>query len=135
MSAGADPEFLGIDEVLAIHRDQIERYGGTGGIRDLGLLESALATPKAGFGGDYLHADLFEMAAAYLFHIAKNHPFLDGNKRTGAVAAFVFLALNGIDLDAPVDAFEQLARDVAEGRVAKDEAAAFFLRHGVRDRR
>jgi death on curing protein len=130
VSAGDDPEFLGIDEVLAIHRDQVERYGGSAGVRDLGLLESAVATPKARFGGRFLHADLFEMAAAYLFHIANNHPFVDGNKRTGAVAAFVFLALNGIDLDAPEDAYEALARDVAEGQAGKREAADFFRRHG-----
>lgn len=77
-------DFLHLDDVVAIHLDQIERYGGEAGIRDAGLLESAVAQARATFGGEFLHADLFQMAAAYLFHIAKNHPFVDGNKRTGA---------------------------------------------------
>ena len=79
-----NPIFLCLGEVVEIPRDQIERYGGSPGIRDLGLLQSALAMPAAGFGGRYLHTDLFEMSAAYLFHITQNHPFADGNKRTGA---------------------------------------------------
>jgi death-on-curing protein len=79
-----DPVFLTLGEVIEIHRDQIERYGGDPGIRDLSRLQSVLATPVAGFGGRYLHTDLFAMAAAYLFHITQNHPFVDGNKRAGA---------------------------------------------------
>jgi death-on-curing protein len=73
--------FLTTDEALAIHRDQIARYGGSPGLRDAGLLDSALATPQTGFGGEYLRRDLFEMAAAYLLQLVKNHPFVDGNKR------------------------------------------------------
>ncbi|HEU4394714.1 MAG TPA: Fic family protein, partial [Planctomycetota bacterium] len=72
------PDFLGLDEVLEIHRDQIARYGGRPGVRDMGLLESALAMPRAGAAGQWFHADLHEMAAAYLFHIAQNHPIVDG---------------------------------------------------------
>ena len=86
-----EPIFLGLDEVIEIHNDQIKRYGGHVGIRDIELLKSAVAMPAAGFGGDYLHTDIYEMAAAYLFHIVRNHPFIDGNKRTGAVASVVFL--------------------------------------------
>src|SRR5207245_5063328 len=88
--------FLDLAEVTEIHRDQIERYGGAHGVRDQGLLESALAMPQAGMAGEYFHTDLFEMAAAYLFHLAKNHPFIDGNKRVAAMAAFVFLAMNDV---------------------------------------
>jgi len=95
-----NPIFLSLGEVLEIHRDQIDRYGGHPGIRDIGLLQSALAMPAAGFGGRFLHTDLFEMAAAYLFHITQNHPFVDGNKRTGAVASLVFLSLNGVEIKA-----------------------------------
>ena len=124
------PVFLELGEVVLIHRDQIERYGGAGGISDLSLLESALAMPAAGVGDAYFHEDLFEMAAAYLFHLVQNHPFVDGNKRVGAVAAFVFLALNGIDLDAPEDAFEDLVMGVASSRVTKSEVAEFLRRHG-----
>lgn len=119
-------EFLGLDDVLEIHRDQIERYGGSLGIRDMGLLQSAVAMPAAGFGDHYLHKDLFEMAAAYLFHITQNHPFIDGNKRTGAVAAVVFLAMNDIEFDADEDQFENLVRSVATGQSDKTVAATFF---------
>jgi death on curing protein len=90
-----EPEFLTLDEVLLIHDEQLEAYGGIHGIRDKGLLESAVMMPQASFGGEYLHKDLFEMAAAYAFHIAENQPFLDGNKRTALVSALVFLDING----------------------------------------
>jgi death-on-curing protein len=94
----SDPTFLTAEEVVALNIDQVRRYGGTSGVRDEGLLLSALAMPQAGFGDQYAHEDLFEMAAAYLFHIVKNHPFIDGNKRVGAMAARVFLMLNGFDI-------------------------------------
>lgn len=90
------PRFLNLLESLEIHQSRIELYGGTDGVRDLGLLQSALAQPSAGFDGEFLHKDLFEMAAAYLFHIVRNHPFVDGNKRTAlacVLAASCFSAL------------------------------------------
>lgn len=86
--------FLTVDDVLALHADQIERFGGRAGIRDIGLLESDLGMPLATFQSESLHPSLAEMAAAYLFHIARNHPFLDGNKRVGLMAMLVFVALN-----------------------------------------
>ncbi len=92
------PQFLTVEEVIKFHADQLRLYGGTDGIRDLGVLESAVATPKASFGGGFLHKDLFSMAAAYAFHIAENQPFLDGNKRTGLNAALSFLGLNGLSI-------------------------------------
>jgi len=123
------PTFLDLAQVITIHRDQIERYGGRSGIRDLGLLEAAVAMPTATFDGDYLHRDLFEMAAAYLFHIVQDHPFVDGNKRTGTVAAVVFLALNGIEFDADEDALVDAVMSVASGRPGKAEVAEFFRTH------
>lgn len=93
-----EPEFLSFDEILEIHDDQIQRYGGDAGIRDRGLLESAVAMPQQSFGGQYLHKDVFEMAAAYAFHLAESQAFLDGNKRTGLAAAYMFLSLNGFRL-------------------------------------
>lgn len=123
-----EPQFLGLDEVIEIHRDQIERYGGHPGIRDIELLKSAVAVPVAGFGEDYFHADIYEMAAAYLFHIIRNHPFVDGNKRTGAVAAVVFLMLNGAECHADEEAFESMVRSVSEGKMDKAGAAGFFRR-------
>lgn len=97
--------FLTLDEILEIHKDQIERYGGTLGIRDIDLLQSAMAMPQAGFGDQYLHSDIFEMTSAYLFHIVQNHPFLDGNKRTEAVTALMFLMLNDVEIKADQDEF------------------------------
>jgi death-on-curing protein len=122
------PTFLTIDEILEIHTDQIARYGGMAGVRDVGLLQSALAQPQATFGGQFLHADLFDMAAAYLFHIVGNHAFIDGNKRVGAVAALVFLLLNNCDIKATNQELESLVLSVAQGQTEK-EAIAQFLRH------
>ncbi len=121
------PVFLSLGEALEIHRDQIERYGGNPGIRDLSLLQSAPAMPATGFGGRYLHTDLFEMAAAYLFHITQNHPFIDGNKRIGVVASLVFLSLNGVEVEADEDEFEKTMLAVANGKLDK-AAVAKFLR-------
>jgi death on curing protein len=94
-----EPFFLTVEDVEEIHAESLARFGGSHGIRDRGLLESAVATPQAGFGGAYLHATLFDMAAAYAFHIAENQPFVDGNKRAALGAALVFLKVNDIDVD------------------------------------
>ena len=129
-----DPAVLRLDEVIEIHRDMIERYGGSVGIRDQGLLESSVAVPQAGFGDQYLHSSLFEMAAAYLFHIVKNHPFVDGNKRTGAMAAFTFLKLNNVTFSARGSEFERVVRAVAEGKMGKEKVAEFFQRNSRKSR-
>lgn len=107
----------------------INQYGGRPGIRDIGLLESAVAMPQAGIGDQYFHTNLFEMAAAYLFHIVGNHPFVDGNKRTAAMAAFVFLKINGVTLKARQADFERVVCSAAEGRVGKAAVAEFFRRN------
>jgi death-on-curing protein len=125
----AEPQFLLVEDVIEIHADQIQRYGGSPGIRDVELLKSALGMPEAGFGDQYLHADLFEMAAAYLYHIVQNHPFIDGNKRTGTMVAFVFLKLNGLTLEAPESVFETLVLEAAQGQVEKEGIAKFFRKH------
>ena len=121
-----EPTFLALDEILAIHQDQIARYGGTEGVRDWAMLQSALAMPAAAFGGQYVHSDLCEMAGAYLFHLVENHPFVDGNKRVGAVAADVFLALNDVRLTAGQDAYAALVLSVASGQTPKSAVAEFF---------
>ena len=95
----------------------------------MGLLESALAMPEASFGGTYLHADIYAMAAAYLFHIVSNHPFLDGNKRTGTAVALFFLKLNGVNPDIEDAALESLVFSVARGEMEKDAIAAFFRKY------
>lgn len=126
-----DPEFLRVEDVLQIHQDQIERYGGSPDLRDPGLLASAVDTPRATFDGATLHGDLFEMAAAYLFHIVQNHPFVDGNKRTGTAAALVFLDLNGVEMSVDDDTLVDHVLAVAQGNVAKSEVAAFLRRHAI----
>lgn len=92
-----EPRFLSPDDIFVIHEEQLEAFGGLHGLRDRGLLESAVMTPQASFGGEYLHSFPFEMAAAYAFHIAENQPFLDGNKRTALSAAMVFLMDHGYE--------------------------------------
>jgi death-on-curing protein len=127
--APVDPDFLTLDEVLALHEDQIRRYGGTPGLRDQGLLSSALGTVRATFGGQFLHQSLFEMAAAYLFHLAQNHPFLDGNKRVALASALIFLWMNDREVEAEEDALTELVMGVAKGRVSKSEVAVFLQAH------
>jgi death-on-curing protein len=122
----AQPVFLTLEEVLAIHREEVQRFGGALDVRDRGLLQSAIAMPAMAFGGGPLHADLHEMAAAYLFHIVANHPFVDGNKRTGAAAAGVFLELNGLRLVADPSAYTELVLAVARGETGKSAIAEFF---------
>ncbi len=121
-----EPVFLSLDEVLEIHRDQIARHGGSEGVRDIGLLNSALAMPMATFGGQFLHVDLYEMAAAYLFHLAKNHPFLDGNKRVAAAAVNMFLFMNDVRFVPNEDEYTQLVLDIACGVKSKSAAAEFI---------
>ncbi len=123
------PIFLNLDEVLAIHAEMIRRYGGSQGVRDLGLLEAAIAVPEASFDGQYLHQGLAAMAAGYLFHVVLNHPFIDGNKRVGAAAADVFLGMNGCHLDASQDEYAAFVLAVAAGQAGKDAAIAFFRQH------
>ena len=121
-----DPLFLQAADVLRLHRQQIERFGGRPEIRDVGLLQSAIAQPQATFGGKFLLADIYEMAAAYLFHISSNHPFVDGNKRTAVASAAVFLATNGYRIIANESEFEVLVMSVARGESQKPKIAQFF---------
>lgn len=126
------PEFLEVEDVLQIHADQLERYGGLQGLRDLGLLTSAVAMPKAMYAGMFLHEDIYAMAAAYLFRITRNHPFLDGNKRAGAACALVFLDMHGIEVSAPEDDLYNLVIGVATGSVDKPTIASFLREHSQR---
>lgn len=123
------PLFLTLDEVFAIHADQIGRYGGEPGLRDEGLLRSALAQPEASFGGEWLHSTLPEMAAAHLFHLVKNHPFIDGNKRTSLVCALHFLFLNGMTIEVDPDELADVVLDVTEGKREKPALAEWISGH------
>jgi len=129
------PLFLTLDEVLEIHSQQIARYGGADGLRDAAGLESAVATPQATFDGEWLHGTIPAMAAAYLFHLCQNHPFIDGNKRVGANAAITFLLMNDW-----MPAFEETelvesVLAVASSRMTKRDLTEFFERgcHSIGD--
>jgi death on curing protein len=118
------PEFLDVDDVLEIHAIQIIEHGGSEGLRDPGLLRSAVAQPMAQFAGAFLNEDLFEMAAALLTSLVKNHPFVDGNKRTALNAALAFLDLNGYQLEPATQALVDITRGVAAGEAGKSQVAA-----------
>jgi death-on-curing protein len=124
-----EPLFLTVDEVLRLHDEPIRRYGGTAGVRDIGLLQSALSMPAASFGGEFLHPGLPAMAAALLFHIVQNHPFLDGNKRTGLAAARLLLWMNDVRFEPPNHEIEALVLAVAGGNADKEAATEFFAQH------
>jgi len=115
----SDPVFLTVEDVLALHDDQVRLFGGADGIRDGGALDSAVAMPESTFDGSYLHEDVFQMAAAYAFHIAENQPFVDGNKRTGLNAAIVFLDLNGWLVLDPSERLVDAMLALASGRLDK----------------
>jgi death-on-curing protein len=121
-----EPIFLSLDEVIEIHQQQVELYGGCAGVRDAAGLESALATPQATFGGEFLHPSVPAMAAAYLFHICQNHPFLDGNKRTAANAAITFLLMNEWEPLYDWEELVELVLSVASGVCRKDKLTASF---------
>lgn len=121
--------FITIQEMIDDHTVIIQKYGGIDGIRDIGLLASALDMPKARMFGEYLHPTIFDKAAAYLFHMICNHPFVDGNKRTGTMAALTFLRQNRIYIEFTEEqalALEELVVSTADGKVTKEEIAAFF---------
>ena len=122
----ARPVFLTFDDVLDIHELQLKYYGGSAGARDLGILDSAVMTPQATFDGKYVHNGIFEMAAAYAFHISENQPFIDGNKRTALAAALVFLDINGYELLDPKRVLYQAMIDVSAKRVTKSKLANLF---------
>jgi death-on-curing protein len=125
-------QFLRLEDVLFLHKIQIEKFGGSHGVRSMPLLQSALGMPEATFSGIYLHATLHEMAAAYFYHLVMNHPFVDGNKRIGALSADVFLDINGLNLAVDEADFEQLTLDTAQGKMDKSQIAVFFKKHSKR---
>lgn len=123
----SEPEWLEIDIVLDFHAEQLALFGGPDGIRDVGLLESALARPINKFA--YGETDLAALAAAYGFGIVKNHPFVDGNKRTALASIIVFLGLNAVDLDAPQDAAAAIVLALAAGEITEDVLACWIAAH------
>ena len=130
-----EPAFLTLAEVVEIHADQVDRYGGQDGVRDLGLLESALAQPETSFGGEWLHKDRYEMAAAYAYHLCQNHPFVDGNKRAALACALVFLELNGLSLRDPKGVLKGAMLRMSSGKLSKAALANLLRRLPARPSR
>lgn len=112
--------FLSVEDVLLLHTDTINTDGGSHGVRDHGLLDAAVAMPRQQFAGEFLHEDMAAMAAAYLFHIAQNHPFIDGNKRAAVMSCLAFLCLNDVDLSMAPQELEETTRRVASGQLSKE---------------
>ncbi len=120
------PRFLEVDEILTLQESAVDEYGGSYGVRDQGLLEAAISMPRQAFGGTFAHDVPFGMAAAYAFHLCKNHPFVDGNKRAALAACVVFLRLNGWEIHVPdLEAADQILA-VAEGRIDKAALAEWI---------
>lgn len=124
--------FLDIHDVLEIHECVIRETGGGAGIRDRGLLESAVAQPQASFGGKDLCQTLEEKAAAYCFSIVMNHPFVDGNKRTGFVAADTFLRINNYFIKVDQSHGEETILSLASGELPKEDLTAWIAEHMAR---
>jgi len=125
VSATPDDCFhLTIDVVREIHNEALRRFGGLKGVRDENLLTSAVLAPQSSFGGKSPFGDLIEVAAAYVFYICRNHPFLDGNKRTAMMAVIVFLRLNGIEPAHDSERWEKLMLDVAASKIDREETTA-----------
>ena len=124
MSSPSDCFHLTVEIVQEIHAEAIARFGGSAGLRDLTLLESAVAAPQASFGGKSPYADLVEVAGAYLFYLCRNHPFIDGNKRAALGACIVFLRLNELEpaMDGPE--WEELTLRIASGELDREQATA-----------
>jgi death-on-curing protein len=122
-------EYLTLNEVLLLHARLIQRMGGSRGIRDMGLLESALARPRATFDGTDLYPDLWTKAASLMHSLALNHPFIDGNKRTALTATGIFVELNGFKLTASNDEALDFTRQVTAGGMELQEMATWLRTH------
>ena len=122
-------KFITVEQVIEIHDAFLEDHGGLPGIRDKGLLISAVEMPRASMFGKYLHKTIYDKAAAYLFHIVQNHPFNDGNKRTGALTTILFLEENGVKIVFSDKEYEEFVVSLAQGQKNK-EVTAYFLKHG-----
>lgn len=123
------PRFLSNSQIIKIHERQISQFGGTAGIRDEGLLDSALAQPQATFSGELLHPTIHEQAAAYLYHLAMNHPFIDGNKRTAFAVMDTFITLNGYSLNLSTAETYNMVIRVVKQEISKEELSVFLELH------
>lgn len=120
--SGGQIYHLKVADVLVIHSEAISQFGGSEGIREMALLESAVAAPQASFGGESVYTDIVEVAAAYLFFLCSNHPFVDGNKRAALGACIVFLRLNGIEPQSDNQGWEDLTLQVAASKLDREKS-------------
>ena len=127
--------YITLDVVLAIHDDMVERYGGSFGIRDLGLIQSALARPQASFGGEDLYPTVLDKAAALFHSLIFNHAFMDGNKRTSITATARFLYINGYELTAEKEEFVAFPLRVENKHLSLEEIAKWIEGHTKRPKR
>jgi len=125
-------KYLTTEQVLFIHSRLIDKTGGSHGIRDLGLLQSAVSRPRATFGGRELYPDIFQKVAALIESLTKNHPFIDGNKRTAIASAGIFLEKNGYLLETTQEELERFARRLAAGKVSFEDAVKWFRKVSLR---
>lgn len=123
-------KYLSFEQIIEMHDTFIDNFGGLKGVRDLNLLLSAIETPKSTMFGEDLYPTLYDKAAAYLFHLVQNHPFNDGNKRTGFGATYLFLRANHVPIVFDDESFEHLVIEVAKGEISKKEIA-HFLEFGI----
>lgn len=114
------PEFVSQDTVLALHAYLLEKFGGSTGLRDEGLLDSALSQPYQTFFGEFLHPTIYEQAAAYLYHLAKNHAFIDGNKRVALATTITFVKMNGYCFALPKEEAETLVLEIVAGNINRE---------------
>lgn len=124
-------KFLTVEEVVEIHDVLLLDHGGLPGVRDKNLLVSSVETPRATMFGQFLHPTVYDKAAAYLYHIVQNHPFNDGNKRTGAFSTLVFLEANEVVVTFSDDQYQVLVLQVAKGAMKKNEIAKFLSENSV----
>ncbi|MBI2442323.1 MAG: type II toxin-antitoxin system death-on-curing family toxin [Candidatus Levybacteria bacterium] len=129
-----DVVYLTLDSLIAIHDSMIEEYGGSFGIRDLGLIQSALARPQSSFGGEDLYQDIFSKAAALFHSLLFNHAFVDGNKRTSMVVTARFLAVNGYELDVSQKEFVAFPLRAENTHLDFEEIALWFKKHSKKIR-
>ena len=124
--------FIPKEVVFTIHADLLQRYGGEPGLRDVGLLDSALAQPKMTFDGNYVHKTLFDKASAYGFHVCKNHPFVDGNKRVAFVLMDIFLQKTGWEIVSPEEEAYRMMMNLASGKMTKAQLSTWLKEHSSR---
>ncbi len=126
-------KYLTEEQVLFIHSRLIDETGGSHGIRDVGLLQSAVSRPKATFGGKDLYPDIFYKAAAFMESLIKNHPFIDGNKRTAITSAGIFLQRNGYILETAQRELEQFTLSVATGKASFEDAVKWLRKYSLKN--